>query len=78
MCIGVLRMDRINLMQLCGFVLQLSSIGVENVEGARRNLRELLFTSPNVSDYISGVVRGTNYYEWMRFYAWIDGCDWCL
>lgn len=37
--------------------MQLSSIGVENDEGARRNLREMLFTSPNVSDYISGVVR---------------------
>jgi len=55
-------MNGIYLMRLGGFVLQLSSIGVENEEGARRNLRELLFTSPNVSDYISGVVRGMNYY----------------
>ena len=39
------------------YVLQLSSIGVENDEGARRNLRELLFTSPDVEKYISGVVR---------------------
>lgn len=35
---------------------RLASIGVENEEGARRNLREMLFTSPQVSDYISGVI----------------------
>ncbi len=29
---------------------------MENEEGARRNLREMLFTSPQVSDYISGVI----------------------
>ena len=36
---------------------QLSSIGVPNEEGYRRELREFLFTAPGVSDCISGVVR---------------------
>lgn len=38
-------------------MVQLASIGVENEESARRNLREMLFTSPDVEKYISGVVR---------------------
>jgi len=37
--------------------VQLSSIGVPNEEGYRRELREFLFTAPGVSDCISGVVR---------------------
>lgn len=36
--------------------LQLASIGVENVEDNRRALREMLFTSEGVENYISGVV----------------------
>ncbi len=39
-------------------VLQLSSIGVTNDEPARQALRQLLFTSPDISKYISGVVSG--------------------
>jgi fructose-bisphosphate aldolase class 1 len=37
-------------------VIQLSSIGVENEESARRNLREMLFTSPGIENSISGVI----------------------
>lgn len=40
---------------------------MENDEGARRNLRELLFTSPQIEDYISGVVRFT---YWFASIAW--------
>lgn len=40
-------------------VLQLLSIGVVNEEINRQKLREMLFTAPNVSQYISGVVRIT-------------------
>ena len=36
---------------------QLSSIGLPNEEAYRRDLREMLFTAPDVSKYISGVVR---------------------
>ncbi|KAI3423957.1 hypothetical protein D9Q98_009791 [Chlorella vulgaris] len=35
---------------------RLDSIGVENVEDNRRELRELLFTSPDIEKYISGVI----------------------
>ena len=35
---------------------RLSSINVESTEEARRSYRELLFTTPNISDYISGVI----------------------
>ena len=35
---------------------QLDSIGVANEEGNRRDLREMLFTSPGIEKYISGVV----------------------
>jgi fructose-bisphosphate aldolase class 1 len=35
---------------------RLSSIGVENTESARRNLREMLFTSEGISECISGVI----------------------
>ncbi|KAK7275940.1 hypothetical protein RIF29_17067 [Crotalaria pallida] len=35
---------------------RLSSINVENVETNRRALRELLFTAPNVLQYLSGVI----------------------
>lgn len=38
--------------------LQLESIGVANEESARRNLRELLFNTPDANKHISGVVRG--------------------
>lgn len=40
------------------FVSQLASIGLPNEESYRRDLRELLFTAPNLNEYISGVVRG--------------------
>ena len=36
--------------------LQLSSIGVENVEENRQALRQMLFTAPDIEKYISGVV----------------------
>lgn len=36
--------------------MQLASIGVANVEANRRELREMLFTSPDIEKYISGVV----------------------
>lgn len=36
--------------------MQLSSIGVPNEEVNRRDLREMLFTSPGIENYISGVV----------------------
>lgn len=36
---------------------QLDSIGVANEESARRDLRELLFTTPDLNKHISGVVR---------------------
>ncbi len=36
--------------------LQLSSIGVDNDEANRRVLREMLFTAPEVEQFISGVV----------------------
>lgn len=42
---------------------------MENDESARRNLRELLFTSPQVEDYISGVV---------RFAFWFALIVWCM
>src|SRR5205085_9815211 len=32
------------------------SIGVESTEETRRDYRELLFTTPGVEDYISGVI----------------------
>lgn len=35
---------------------RLSSINVENVETNRRALRELLFTTPDVLQYLSGVI----------------------
>ena len=35
---------------------QLDSIGVPNEEANRRELREMLFTSPDIEKYISGVV----------------------
>ncbi len=38
--------------------MQLASIGLPNEEAYRRDLREMLFTSPDVSNHISGVVRG--------------------
>ena len=64
-------------------VVQLSSIGVENEESARRNLREMLFTSPDVEKYISGVVRvvgSTRCYDVHRFlvllmYKWYYAAD---
>lgn len=64
-------------------VVQLSSIGVENEESARRNLREMLFTSPDVEKYISGVVRvvgSTSCYDVHRFrvllmYKWYYAAD---
>jgi hypothetical protein len=37
-------------------LLQLASIGLPNEEGYRRDLREMLFTAPDVAKYISGVV----------------------
>jgi fructose-bisphosphate aldolase class I len=37
--------------------MQLDSIGVPNEEDNRRELREMLFTSPGIENYISGVVR---------------------
>lgn len=40
---------------------------MENDESARRNLRELLFTSPQIEDYISGVVR---FAFWFASIAW--------
>jgi Fructose-bisphosphate aldolase class-I len=36
--------------------LQFESIGVANEESNRRDLREMLFTSPDIEKYISGVV----------------------
>jgi hypothetical protein len=39
------------------FSLQFESIGVANDESNRRDLREMLFTSPDIEKYISGVVR---------------------
>jgi len=36
--------------------LKLSSIGVDNDETNRRVLREMLFTAPEVEQYITGVV----------------------
>lgn len=36
---------------------QLASIGCPNEESYRRELREMLFTSPGIENYISGVVR---------------------
>lgn len=48
--------------------MQLSSIGVENEESARRNLREMLFTSPDVEKYISGVVRVVDSTSWNDAY----------
>ena len=39
--------------------LQLASIGVQNEETNRRELREFLFTAPGVADCISGVVRAS-------------------
>lgn len=36
--------------------MQLSSIGVANEEPQRRALRQLLFSSPDIEKYISGVV----------------------
>ena len=36
--------------------LQLASIGCPNEEANRRELREMLFTSPGIENYISGVV----------------------
>lgn len=39
------------------FILQFESIGVANEESNRRDLREMLFTSPDIEKYISGVVR---------------------
>lgn len=41
-------------------LLQLSSIGVANEESNRRMLREMLFTAPDVEQYISGVVSMAN------------------
>ena len=38
------------------FILQFESIGVANEESNRRDLREMLFTSPDIEKYISGVV----------------------
>tara|TARA_R110000868_G_scaffold190862_1_gene434834 strand:+ start:139265 stop:140293 length:1029 start_codon:yes stop_codon:yes gene_type:complete len=35
---------------------RLSSIGMENTEENRRDMRELFFTSSNMSDYVSGVI----------------------
>lgn len=35
---------------------RLSSIGMENLEENRRDMRELFFTSKNINDYISGVI----------------------
>jgi hypothetical protein len=35
---------------------QLASIGCPNEEANRRELREMLFTSPGIENYISGVV----------------------
>lgn len=35
---------------------RLESIGMENVEENRRDWRELLFTAPNLSDYVSGAI----------------------
>jgi len=35
---------------------QLASIGCPNEESYRRELREMLFTSPGIENYISGVV----------------------
>jgi fructose-bisphosphate aldolase class 1 len=40
----------------CLFTLQFESIGVPNEESNRRDLREMLFTSPDIEKYISGVV----------------------
>lgn len=37
-------------------LLQLDSIGVPNEEVNRRDLREMLFTSPDIEKYISGVI----------------------
>ena len=39
-------------------LLQLASIGLANEEAHRRDLREMLFTSPGIANHISGVVRG--------------------
>jgi len=36
--------------------MQFESIGVANEESNRRDLREMLFTSPDIEKYISGVV----------------------
>ena len=38
------------------FLVQLASIGVPNEEVYRRDLREMLFTSPDIEKYISGVI----------------------
>jgi fructose-bisphosphate aldolase class I len=35
---------------------RLEKINVENTEENRRNYRDLLFTSPKIEDYISGVI----------------------
>ncbi len=42
---------------------QLSSIGLPNEEQYRRDLREMLFTAPDVATHISGVV-GTSTAPW--------------
>ena len=36
---------------------RLASVGVANTEDARRQLRQLLFTAPELGKHISGVVR---------------------
>ena len=46
---------------------QLASIGCPNDEPHRRELREMLFTSPGIDNYISGVVRAPTC-------AWALGC----
>ena len=43
-------------MVCCPAALQLSSIGLPNEETYRRELREMLFTAPDIDKYISGVV----------------------
>ena len=49
---GILAMDESN----PTIAKRLASIGVENSEENRRKYRELIVTSPNLSDFISGTI----------------------
>lgn len=52
---------RLKLLQ-CFFGVQLASIGLQNEETYRRELREFLFSAPGVAECISGVVRASSWF----------------